>query len=82
MQKKIVNRGPLLNEYGELNEVGYSNELIKDYSRKDIKANSLRIKEWDYFLVYNEDFGLCFALNAYSPIFILHIIIKTIILYT
>ena len=58
MQKKIVNRGPLLNEYGELNEVGYSNELIKDYSRKDIKANSLRIKEWNisqnlYYILKN-----------------------------
>ena len=76
MQKKIVNRGPLLNEYGELNEVGYSNELIKDYSRKDIKANSLRIKEWDYFLVYNEDFGLCFTLddNSYMGLVSLSII--------
>ena len=46
MQKEITKRGPLLNENGELIEQGYSNELIKDYSRKSIKANKMRIKEF------------------------------------
>ena len=53
MQNEITKRGPLLNENGELIEQGYSKELIKEYARKSVKANKMRIKEWDYFLVYN-----------------------------
>ena len=66
MQNEITKRGPLLNENGELIEQGYSKELIKDYSRKSVKANKMRIKEWDYFLVYNSDFGLCFTISDNS----------------
>ncbi|MCR4951461.1 MAG: DUF2804 domain-containing protein [Solobacterium sp.] len=51
MQKKIIEKGPLLNEQGGLAEAGYATSLIRQYRRKDIKANSLRIKEWDYYLV-------------------------------
>lgn len=51
MQKQIIEKGALLNHEGELIEAGYATSLIREYRRKDIKANPMRIKEWDYYLI-------------------------------
>ena len=55
MQHKILERHPLLDEKGEVIEAGYSNSLILDYDRNQIKASKWRIKEWDYYLIPMED---------------------------
>lgn len=67
MQKRITEPGRLLNEQGELIEAGYATELIREYSRSDIKAGPLRIKEWDYYLVNDGDYGLALTIadNSY-----------------
>ena len=67
MQHKITTKGPLLNEKGHVREPGYANELILDYHRSQIKASQLRIKEWDYYIVMNDDYGVAFTIadNAY-----------------
>ncbi len=67
MQNKITTGGDLLNERGELNEAGYATTLIKDYKRDKVKAGKLRIKEWDYYLIYNKDYAVAFTIadNAY-----------------
>jgi len=66
MQKKLT-KGPLLDENGTLIETGYATTLIKSYDREKIKASNLRIKEWDYFFIQNESFGLALTVadNAY-----------------
>ena len=66
MQKKLSS-GSLLNEKGELNQAGYSTEMIKKYERNKIKANKSRIKEWDYYLVYNSEFAVALTVadNGY-----------------
>lgn len=66
MQKEIVNGGPLLDLDGHLIEKGYAKSLIKDYQRSDIKANRLRIKEWDYYLVYNEEYAIALTFDDNS----------------
>ena len=66
MQREIKLAGDLLNENGELVEAGYAKSLIKRYDRSKIKANSLRIKEWDYYLVYNEDYGVALTIDDNS----------------
>ena len=66
MQKEIVNGGPLLDLDGHLIEKGYAKSLIKDYQRSDIKANKLRIKEWDYYLVYNEEYAIALTFDDNS----------------
>ncbi|MBR3350065.1 MAG: DUF2804 domain-containing protein [Solobacterium sp.] len=66
MQKRITERGKLLNEKGELMEAGYATELIREYSRKDIKANPLRIKEWDYYLISNNEHALALTISDNS----------------
>lgn len=66
MQREIVAQGPLLDENGHLIEKGYAKSLIRDYQRTDIKANKLRIKEWDYYLIYNEEFGIALTFDDNS----------------
>ncbi|MGN1258838.1 MAG: DUF2804 domain-containing protein [Christensenellales bacterium] len=66
MQNKITSNGDLLDENGHLVECGFANSLIKRYDRKAIKANKLRIKEWDYYLIYNDDFGVALTIDDNS----------------
>lgn len=66
MQHEITDRHPLLDDNGHLIETGYAKSLILDYDRKKIKANSLRIKEWDYYLVYNKDFAIALTVDDNS----------------
>jgi hypothetical protein len=41
--------------------------MLLDYDRADIKASKLRIKEWDYYLVTNDEFAVALTIsdNAY-----------------
>ena len=59
--------GKLLNKDGDLNQAGYANSLIKEYSRKDIKAKKSRIKEWDYYYIGNDKYGVALTIadNSY-----------------
>ena len=65
-QQQITTKHPLLDENGHLIEVGYAKRLILDYDRKAIKANSLRIKEWDYYLIYNDDYAIALTIDDNS----------------
>ena len=71
MQKEIKEEKALLNEDGELTEAGYSKKMLLKYNRNSIKAKKLRIKEWDYYLVYNDKFGfaLTVADNSYMGLY-------------
>ncbi|MBR5122395.1 MAG: DUF2804 family protein, partial [Anaerotignum sp.] len=57
----------LLNKQGNIAEPGWAREQIWEYSRKMIKAPSIRIKEWDYYLVMGDGFAGCFTIadNGY-----------------
>ena len=61
---------PLLQEDGSLTEPGWSRQLLQVYDRSRIKAPKFRIKEWDYYLVLNEDFAGAFTLSDLSLIHI------------
>ena len=67
MQNEIKKKQPLLNEFGHLSNPGYAKQLLFDYNRNQIKASKLRIKEWDYYLITNDKFGVAFTIadNAY-----------------
>ena len=66
MQHKL-SHGKLLSEKGHLCEAGYATSLVKTYRRADIKAPALHIKEWDYYLIYNDRFAIALTMddNAY-----------------
>lgn len=76
MQNEITKNQKLLDETGNLTQKGWARSLILDYSREDIKAGSLRIKEWDYYLVYNKDcaVALTIADNSYMGLMSLSLI--------
>ena len=65
-QHEITQAHPLLDENGHLIETGYAKSLILEYDRKKIKANSLRIKEWDYYLIYNKDYAIALTVDDNS----------------
>jgi len=70
MKQNILTPGKLLNDQGKLDQAGYAYQLVKTYNRKAIKANPLRIKEWDYYLVANDSFGLALTVadNSYMSL--------------
>ena len=65
MQHKLV-EGPLLDEKGNLNEAGYAFSLVKNYQRKDIKGLKSRIKEWDYYFINDENYGVALTIDDNS----------------
>jgi len=65
-QHEIVTRHPLLNEKGELIEIGWAKSLILDYDRNAIKASKHRIKEWDYYLITCDEFALALTIDDNS----------------
>ena len=63
---KELTKGLLLNEQGDLNEAGFSLSLIKEYQRSQIHGLKWRIKEWDYYYIGNQDYGLCLTISDVS----------------
>lgn len=66
MQHEITKPGKLLNPDGSLAQKGYAKSLILSYDRKDIKASGVRIKEWDYYLVYNSRYAVALTIDDNS----------------
>lgn len=66
-QHQITTVHPLLDEKGRLVEPGYTKGLLLDYDRNAIKANKLRIKEWDYYLITCDLFAVALTIadNSY-----------------
>lgn len=60
---EVTTRQPLLNGQGNIAEPGWSRRMVQEYHRKDIKAPKIRIKEWDYYCVMGDDFGVAFTLS-------------------
>ncbi len=67
MMKQVkLEPGPLLNERGELCQAGYATSLVKEYDRSRIRGGAMRIKEWDYYLIYNHKYGVALTLDDNS----------------
>lgn len=65
MQKELK-EGPLLNKKGHLAQTGYSKKMVAEYDRSAIKANGLRIKEWDYYLITCDDYAVALTVDDNS----------------
>lgn len=61
-----LSKGPLLDNKGNLNEAGYSFYLDKVYDRKAIKKLKGRIKEWDYYYIGDEEYGIALTIDDNS----------------
>ena len=64
--EKMLTNGPLLDEKGNLNEAGYAFSLMREYSRKQIKGLKTRIKEWDYYFISDEEYGVALTIDDNS----------------
>ena len=62
-QSRIVRPAPLLNDEGMLAHAGWATQLLLSYDRSRIGASKLRIKEWDYYLVNDDDYALAFTIG-------------------
>ena len=62
----LLEKGPLLDEKGNLVEAGYAFSLVKEYDRKAIKGLKTRIKEWDYYLICDEEYGVALTIDDNS----------------
>lgn len=67
MQHEITISKPLLDEKGNVAEPGYAKSLLPIYRKADIKASGYRIKEWDYYYVGNDHYGVALTVadNGY-----------------
>ena len=67
MQHEIVTSIPLLDEQGNLTEPGYAKRLLPVYDRSKVKGGFARLKEWDYYYVGNDRFGVALTIadNSY-----------------
>ena len=59
----ITGSGPLLDRKGRLREPGYAFHPPFTYSHKHIAASPLRIKDWDYYLVNDDDFAVALTFS-------------------
>lgn len=67
MQHEITGSAPLLDARGNVAEPGWARSLLPVYRRADIRAGRTRIKEWDYYIVCDDSFGVAFTIadNSY-----------------
>ena len=66
MEQNKLKEGKLLDNTGNLIEARYAFDLVKDYSRKDIKGLKSRIKEWDYYFIHDDEFGIALTIDDNS----------------
>ncbi len=62
-QHEITTEQPLLDSKGNIAEPGFAKKLLWKYDRNAIKASKLRIKEWDYYYIGTQDYGLCLTVS-------------------
>ena len=67
MQTEITKAIPLLDEKGNLTQPGYAKRLLPVYDRSKVKGGFARLKEWDYYYVGNDEFGVALTIadNSY-----------------
>lgn len=65
MQREITAPCPLLDKVGHITTEGWARYPYWTYERRSIKANPLRIKEWDYYMVFSHKgrFGVSFTIS-------------------
>ena len=62
-QVRLTEPGPLLDDAGMLMRPGYATSLLLDYNRINIAASPMRIKEWDYYLVNDDDYAIALTIG-------------------
>ena len=63
MNHRIEKPQKLLNSDGVLTEPGWATKLIMEYNPLDMKADKIRLKEWDYYVIVDSD-GYAFSMTV------------------
>lgn len=63
MQHEITRAIPLLDDKGNLTQAGYAKHLLPIYERTKVKGGKTRLKEWDYYYVGNDKFGVALTID-------------------
>ena len=63
MQHEITRAIPLLDGEGNLTEPGFARKLLPIYDRTKVRGGPARLKEWDYYYVGNERFGVALTVS-------------------
>ena len=66
MAQHQMKEGELLDEEGNLLEAGFAYDLVKHYDRNAIKAGKSRIKEWDYYYIGDQYYGIALTIDDNS----------------
>lgn len=68
--ESLLTAGELLDGNGALIESGYAFSQVKRYDRTAVKANELRIKEWDYYCFGDSDHAVALTIadNSYMSL--------------
>ncbi|MBN2797400.1 MAG: DUF2804 domain-containing protein [Clostridia bacterium] len=66
MENRITANTTLLNEEGNIINPGYATSMLYEYNRDAIKANIMRIKEWDFYQVMIDDWVLKMTIGNIS----------------
>lgn len=64
---EIKESRPLLDENGDLTHVGFARKLLPVYDKTKVKGGLMRLKEWDYYYIGNDHYGLAVTIadNSY-----------------
>lgn len=61
-QHEIKSLHNVLDDKGRVIEAGFSRKEVLHYDKKQVKASRFRLKEWDYYFVGNEAYGLAITI--------------------
>lgn len=62
-EERITEPGPLHRLNGTLATRGWATSLVRAYDRTRVKAPKHRIKEWDYYLVNDDEYAVALTLS-------------------
>ena len=62
-QVQVTEPAPLLDDRGMLAQPGWATSPVFDYDRSAIAASRLRVKEWDYYLVNDDEYALALTIG-------------------
>lgn len=62
-KNNLLNPGNLLDKNGNLTECGYATTLIKNFNRENLKTSKLKLKQWDYYYLGDENFGVAVTID-------------------
>lgn len=67
MQNEITTKSNLLDKDGNLLQKGWGRSALLQYHRNQVSAMKFKIKEWDYYAVLNDKFGIALTVadNGY-----------------